>query len=109
VDIDGRQKFSEIKILRNLCRGFASIVAFPNPVRGNSALVAIQKNNGSFNGQYRVTLFDAAGAAIKTRSFKLVNTRVFDFSLEGCAAGSYTIHMDNAQEVPVILKLQKMN
>jgi hypothetical protein len=107
VDIDGRQKFSEIKILRGLCSGTAAVVAFPNPVRGTQ--ITMQKINGFFNGPYRVRLFNAAGALIKTTPLQLSNTRVFNFSLEGCAAGSYTIHLEKAAEAPVILKLQKLN
>lgn len=109
VDIDGRQQFSDIKVLRGLCKGLASVVAYPNPVRGDNKQVTIQKNSALFNGMYTVTLFNATGGKIKTSLLQLNNTRFFEYPLENIAAGSYVLRITHVEEEPLTLKIQKIN
>ncbi|MBL7728034.1 MAG: hypothetical protein JNM68_10125 [Dinghuibacter sp.] len=107
VDIDGRQQFSEIRSLRSLCNGTATITAYPNPVRGRNGHITIQKNNGFFNGQYMVTLFNAAGGTMAHKKVQLNNTRFFDFPFSGYAAGAYKLRIVRAGEETITLNIHK--
>lgn len=109
VDIDGRMKYSETKTLRNLCKDVSGISLYPNPVREDQNHITLSKNGGIFNGNYTVGIVDAAGRQLQVVKRQLSNTGLFNVSINGLPAGSYTIKIEAPGEAPVSLKFQKMN
>lgn len=109
VDIDGRMQYSEIKTLRDLCKGLSATTLYPNPVRQDQNHITILRNTGVFNGSYVITIFDVYGRKINTARLQLANTRQFDYSVNRLAAGNYTIKIEATGEETVALKFQKMN
>lgn len=109
VDLNGRVQFSEIKTLRDLCKGLTAAILYPNPVREDQNHITIQKNSGIFNGSYRLTIFDAVGKPAGTQMLRLNATRMIRYPVNRLTAGMYTIKIETAGEEPLVLKFQKIN
>lgn len=109
VDIDGRMQYSEIKTLRDLCKGLSATTLYPNPVREEQNHITLVRNGGVFNGSYMITIFDVYGRKINTARLQLSNTRMFNYPVNRLAAGSYTIKIEATGEETVALKFQKLN
>jgi hypothetical protein len=94
VDYDGRFQYSQTKVIDGLCNEPLSIKVFPNPVT-EQRFISIKATNGIFNGNYKVSMYDAAGKLLVTNSYHFLNSPGFDFPITRIASGQYLLKISN--------------
>ena len=94
VDYDGRFQYSQTKVIDGLCNEPLSIKVFPNPVT-DQRFISVKATKGTFNGNYKVSMFDAAGKLMGTNDFHFLNAPAFDFPLNKIATGQYLLKITN--------------
>lgn len=111
IDNDGSFKYSEIKILKDLCnKNIDEVKLFPNPLFGNtSSAVFIEKKIGVFSGTYLVSIYDFSGRKIFSEIKIISNQSSFKLDIKSIAIGSYLVKVENVKhaENEIILKLIK--
>jgi Secretion system C-terminal sorting domain len=109
VDIDGKFQYSEIKKVSGICDSKTALSLYPNPVPKNSNALYIQKDNGSFNGNYVIAIVDITGKLIETKEIRLANVARFKYDMVDMAAGQYLIKMSRKDSRSVdVFKIIKL-
>ena len=94
VDYDGRFQYSQTKVIDGLCNEPLSIKVFPNPIT-EQRFISIKATNGIFNGNYKVSMYDAAGKLMIATVYHFLNVSSFNFPLTKMASGQYLLKIIN--------------
>ncbi len=108
IDIDGKFQYSEIKKVSGICNSKNEFSLYPNPIPKSSSSFYIQTDNGSFNGNYIISILDFTGKLIETKEIKLSNVPRIKYDMTEMSAGQYLIKLfkkdSNSVDVFKILK-----
>jgi hypothetical protein len=109
VDKDGRVQFSEAKTLKvSACNSGMIISAYPNPLTSKQNTVTVRADNGSWNGEFAISLCSINGTLISSKKITLTNATQFLYATGYLAAGQYILKIQGDNMEPEILKIQQL-
>jgi hypothetical protein len=97
IDMDGTNHYSEVKTVSGTCdqKPALNLYVYPNPVV-NSNNINIVAKQGSFTGQYIITLIDHTGKTLKMTEMQLDNVRTYNYEVgKNLSSGKYLIRVAN--------------
>lgn len=97
IDIDGKFKYSDIKLVLNNCHAKKSVIAYPNPVTKITTVA------GLFPGD-RIRLFNVNGQVLLSRQAVKEQEQI-DFS--NLPAGVYSLNVNSSNGAGTVIKLLK--
>ncbi len=93
IDMDGTYQYSEIKKVSGICNAKNELSLYPNPIPRNSNSFYIEKENGSFNGNYVISIVDITGKIIETKEIRLNNVTRLTYDMVTVSAGQYLVKL----------------
>jgi hypothetical protein len=104
VDLDGKQSYSDVKVVNTNCND-EEVKVYPNPITGNNLNVSI---TATAKDNYTLYLYDVAGKIVYESSVDVEGKMNVSIPMDSLANGQYTLKVTSSNSTKAI-KVQKNN